>query len=89
MVTVSVEKVQFLIPMKSGTIAEIIGKVIKVRNVKIEIQVEIYIEEMYSEKRQKVVNALFTFAAIDNSNKPIPLNIKDFSSQEIYSTDIL
>lgn len=83
MVTVSVEKVQFLKPMKSGTIAEIIGKVIKVGNVKIEIQVEIYIEEMYSEKRQKVVNALFTFAAIDNSNKPIPLNIKDFSSQEI------
>lgn len=89
MVTVSVEKVQFLKPMKSGTIAEIIGKVIKVGNVKIEIQVEIYTEEMYSEKRQKVVNALFTFAAIDNSNKPIPLNIKDFSSQEIYSTDIL
>lgn len=59
MVTVSVEKVQFLIPMKSGTIAEIIGKVIKVGNVKIEIQVEIYIEEMYSEKRQKVVNALY------------------------------
>lgn len=45
--------------MKSGTIAEIIGKVIKVGNVKIEIQVEIYTEEMYSEKRQKVVNALY------------------------------
>jgi acyl-CoA hydrolase len=83
MVTVSSEKVQFLLPMKSGTIAEIIGKVTKVKNVKIEIQVEIYIEEMYSENRQKAVDALFTFAAINDENKPIPINIKENSSQEV------
>jgi acyl-CoA hydrolase len=83
MVTVSSEKVQFLLPMKSGTIAEIIGKVTKVKNVKIEIQVEIYIEEMYSENRQKAVDALFTFAAINDENKPIPINIKANSSQEV------
>jgi len=82
-VTVSAEKVQFLLPMKSGTIAEIIGKIIKVKNVKIEIQVKIYIEDMYSENRQKAVDALFTFAAIDNENKPIPICIKEHSSQDV------
>ncbi|GAB4261391.1 MAG: acyl-CoA thioesterase [Vicingaceae bacterium] len=83
MVTVSAEKVQFLLPMKSGTIAEIIGKVIKVRNVKIEIQVEIYIEDMYTDNRQKAVDALFTFAAINDENKPIPIDNKKYSSQEV------
>ncbi|NQU80499.1 MAG: acyl-CoA thioesterase [Bacteroidetes bacterium] len=78
MVTVSSEKVQFLLPMKSGTIAEIIGKVVKTRNVKVEVQVEIYIEDMYSDNRQKAVDALFTFAAINYENKPIPIE----SSQE-------
>ncbi len=70
MVTVSSEKVQFLLPIKSGTIAEIVGKVSKVKNVTIEIRVEIYLEEMYSDLRQKVVEASFTFAAINNFNKP-------------------
>ena len=34
MVTVSVEKINFLLPMKSGKIAEIIGKVTKVKTAK-------------------------------------------------------
>jgi acyl-CoA hydrolase len=80
MVTVSCEKVKFLQPLKLGTIAEIIGKVNKTSNVKIEVKVEIFIENMCSDKRQKAVDALFTFAAIDNKNKPIPINIKEASS---------
>ena len=83
MVTVSSERVQFLLPMKSGTIAEIIGKVTKVKTLKIEILVEIYIDDMYAENRQKAVVAIFTFAAINDENKPIPINIKEYSSQEI------
>jgi acyl-CoA hydrolase len=73
MVTVSVEKVQFLLPIKSGTIVEIIGKVIKVKNVKIEIEVDIYVEEMFVENRQKAMHALFTFAAVNDKNKPIAI----------------
>jgi len=69
--------------MKSGTIAEIIGKVTKVKNVKIEIQVEIYIEDTYSDNRQKAVDALFTFAAINDENKLIPISTKEYSSQEV------
>ncbi|MGB9755376.1 MAG: acyl-CoA thioesterase [Desulfurella sp.] len=83
MVTVSSDKIQFLLPMKSGTIAEIIGKVTKVKNVKIEIQVEIYIEDMYADNRQKAVDALFTFAAINDENKPIPINSKEYSRQDV------
>jgi acyl-CoA hydrolase len=71
MVTVSSEKVQFILPVRSGTIAEITGNVIRVGTVKIDVQVEIYIEEMYTDKRKKAVQALFTFAAIDEDFNPV------------------
>jgi acyl-CoA hydrolase len=80
MVTVSSDKIQFLLPVKSGSIAEIIGKVFKTKNATIEVQVEIYIEEMYSDNKEKAVNGLFTFAAIDNENKPIPIDFKKHSN---------
>ncbi|OFX16637.1 MAG: acyl-CoA thioesterase [Bacteroidetes bacterium GWA2_31_9] len=80
MVTVSVEKIKFLTAVKSGTIAEIIGKVVRIRNATIEILVEIYVEEMYNENRKKAVEATFIFAAINNSNKPIAIDITKLKS---------
>lgn len=75
MVTISTDKMQFKNAIKSGTIAEIIGKVIKVGNLKIDILVEIWVEEMFSDTRFKAVNAIFTFAAIDSDHKPIKLGL--------------
>jgi len=75
MVTVSIDEVNFLVPIYAGTIVEIIGKVIKIRNVKIKVQVEVYVEEMHTDNRQKAINALFTFAAIDDNHKPIQLGL--------------
>jgi acyl-CoA hydrolase len=73
MVTVSVDEVNFLVPIYSGTIVEIIGKVSLIKNVKIKVHVEVYVEEMHADNKQKAINALFTFAAIDNNNKPIQI----------------
>jgi acyl-CoA hydrolase len=78
MVTVSVEMIQFLLPVQSGTLVEIIGKVVKIGNAKIKIQVEIFIEEMYAESRQKAVEALFTFASVDEKNKPVPIGYLEY-----------
>ncbi len=74
LVTISTDKMQFRNAIKSGTIAEIIGSVTRVTTFKIDILVEIYVEEMFSEGRVKAVNAIFTFAAIDENHKPIKLN---------------
>ena len=78
MVTVSADNIQFILPVKAGTIAEIIGKVIRVRNVKIEIKVEIYIEEMYADKREKAIEAFFTFAAINEFNNPTRITVEEY-----------
>lgn len=73
MVTVSVEKIQFLLPIKTGEIIEIIGKIIKVGYVKLEILVNINIEDLNSDQKQKAVSATFIFASVDELNKPIAI----------------
>ena len=82
MVTVSADNINFLLPVKAGSIVEIIGKVHRIKSVKIEIKVEIYIEEMYSDIRQKAVEALFTFAAINEFNNPTRINVEEYSLHE-------
>jgi len=73
MVTVCTDKIKFLQPIKPGSIVEIVGKVIKVSAVKIDVLVEIYMEEMFDEKRLKAISGVFTFAAVNNKNKPIAI----------------
>lgn len=75
MVTISTDKMQFKNAIKSGTIAEIIGKVVKLKTLKLDILVEIWVEEMFSDKRFRAVSAIFTFAAINDNHKPIKIKL--------------
>ena len=69
-VTVSVEKVKFLLPIKMGSILEISGKVLNISAVRLEVAVEIYVEQMFEEKREKAVSANFFFVAVNENSKP-------------------
>ena len=71
MVTVSTDSIKFLKPIKSGQIVEVVAKIINETALKLLIQVEIFAEELYSNKREKAVTSVFTFAAVDDNNKPI------------------
>lgn len=73
MVTVSTDKIDFQVPIPAGTIIEIIGNVVKIGNTSIGVKVEIFIEEMYVEKRQKAIEGLFTLVAIDENKKPVKI----------------
>ena len=73
MVTVSTDKIKFLAPIKSGSIIEVVGKIVQVGTVKIDVLVEIYMEEMHAHERQKVITGQFTFAAVNANNKPIAI----------------
>ncbi|BDX39424.1 acyl-CoA thioesterase [Tenuifilaceae bacterium CYCD] len=74
MVTVSVDKIKFLQPINSGSIVEVVGRVSKVKNAIIEIQTNVYIEEMLVKKN--AIEAVFTFAAVNNLNKPVRIFIE-------------
>lgn len=71
MVTVCSDKIDFKHPIPAGTIIELVGKVIHVGKTSCKVQVEIYIEEMYAEGRQKAISGSFTFVAIDEHKQPV------------------
>ena len=70
MVTVSSSKIDFKKPIPAGTIVELIGRVTEVGNTSLKVSVQIYIEEMYSEKREQAIEGEFSFVAIDENRKP-------------------
>jgi len=75
-VTVSSDKIDFKKPIPAGTIIELVGRVNHVGNTSIKVLVEIYIEQMYSNDREKAITGEFTFVAIDDNKKPISINIQ-------------
>lgn len=70
-VTVSSERVDFNHPIPAGTFVELQGEVVKVGNTSLKVRVEIFIEQMYSEERQKAIEGEFTFVAIDKDKNPV------------------
>lgn len=73
MVTVSSDKIDFKMPIPAGTIAELSGYVTHVGNTSLKVRVDIYIEEMYSDYREKAVSGEFTFVAIDENKQPVKI----------------
>lgn len=70
MVTVSSDKIDFKKPIPAGTIIELFGQVTHVGNTSLKVKVDIYVEEMYSDFREKAVSGEFSFVAIDEDKKP-------------------
>jgi len=71
MVTLSSDRIDFKKPIPGGTIVELIGKVTYLGNTSLKVRVEIFIEQMYSDNREKAVSGEFTFVAIDENKKPV------------------
>lgn len=70
MVTVSSDRIDFKKPIPAATIVELVGKVSYIGNTSLKVRVDIFIEQMYSDKREKAVSGEFTFVAIDDNKKP-------------------
>jgi acyl-CoA hydrolase len=71
MVTVSSDRIDFKKPIPAGTIVELVGIVTHIGNTSLKVRVDIFIEQMYSDEREKAVSGEFTFVAIDENKKPI------------------
>lgn len=70
-VTVSCDRIDFKKPIPADTLVELIGRVRYVGNSSVKVTVDIYMEEMYADTRDKVVSGDFTLVAIGNDKKPI------------------
>ncbi len=71
MVTLSSDRIDFKKPIPAGTIIELVGKVTYLGNTSLKVRVDIFIEQMYSDNREKAVSGEFTFVAIDENKKPV------------------
>ncbi|AFL85225.1 acyl-CoA hydrolase [Belliella baltica DSM 15883] len=72
-VTVSSDRIDFTQPIPEGTFVELVGRVTSIGNTSLKVHVEIYVEEMYDDKREKAVSGVFTFVAVDQNKKPISI----------------
>ncbi|MBN1416149.1 MAG: acyl-CoA thioesterase [Bacteroidales bacterium] len=74
MFTVYTDKIKFLKTIQPDTIVEIIGRIEKVRPVRIYVKVDVFAEEMYGLNREKVLEGTFTFVALDENQQPKELD---------------
>jgi len=73
MVTVSSDRIDFTRPIPAGTIIELVGIVSHVGRTSIKVKVDIFIEEMYSDHREKAITGMFSLVAIDEHKQPVPV----------------
>ena len=72
-VTVSCDRIDFKKPIPADTLVELIGKVKYVGNSSLKVNVEVFVEEMYEEKRERAVAGDFTLVALDQDKKPVKI----------------
>ena len=77
MVTISSDRIDFNVPIPSGTIIELVGKVTRMGNTSLDINVDIFIELMNSDKRELAINGRFKFVAIGDHKKPVKIDLSN------------
>lgn len=60
-VTVSSDRVNFKVPIQAGSLVELDATVVRVGNTSIEISVDVWKEDMYSDSRVLALNGRFFF----------------------------
>lgn len=72
-VTISTGQIDFKKAIPAGTLIELVAKVIEVGRTSCKIHVDIFMEQMYSDVRESVVAGTFSFVAVDENKKPMPI----------------
>lgn len=72
-VTVSSDKVDFNQAIPAGTLVELIGSVVRVGRTSLDVRVDVYVESMYRDGREKAITGTFTLVAINESKRPVPV----------------
>ena len=73
LVTVSSDRIDFNHPIPAGSIVELIGRVVHVGNTSLKVEVEVYLEHMYKDGRELAIKGIFSFVAVGEDNRPIPV----------------
>ncbi len=69
-VTVSVDRIDFKTPIPAGTLIELRGCVESIGKTSLKVKVNVFLEQMHEDTRDKAIEGIFTFVAIDENMKP-------------------
>lgn len=72
-VTVSSDRINFNKPIPAGTIVELVARVADIGRTSLKISVEIFVEQMYEEKRELAIQGQLTFVALGPDKKPVAI----------------
>nr|WP_322939210.1 acyl-CoA thioesterase [Pseudomonas sp. s4] len=73
LVTVSSDRIDFKHAIPAGSIVELVGRVIKVGNTSLKVEVEVFVEGLYQEERERAISGSFSFVAVDEQQRPVPV----------------
>lgn len=72
-VTVKVDSMTFLAPMKVGDVLEVYTEIGTIGRTSMKINIEAWAQRFQTTQREKVTDAIFTFVAVDDLGKPRPV----------------
>ena len=72
-VTIAVEGMKFIRPVKVGDVLEVFTHVERIGRTSMDIHVEAWAQRFRTHAREKVTEATFTFVAIDDDGRPRPI----------------
>lgn len=72
-VTASLDQINFKKPIPAGTIVELVAQVVHVGRTSMRIQVDVFLEYMHQDGREKAITGTFTFVALGPDKKPVPI----------------
>jgi len=75
LVTVSLDRTDFKVPIPAGSFVELVARVIKIGRTSMKVQVDTYVENMYSDERILAIQGTFTLVAVDEMRNPIPIPV--------------
>ncbi|PIQ26623.1 acyl-CoA thioesterase [bacterium (Candidatus Blackallbacteria) CG17_big_fil_post_rev_8_21_14_2_50_48_46] len=70
-VTISLDAITFKKAIPSGHFVELVAEVVDVGRTSMKIQVDVFLEAMDRDFREKAISGGFTFVAIDAERKPV------------------
>ncbi len=73
-VTVKVDSMTFIAPMKVGDVLEVFTLIESIGRTSMKIRIEAWAQRFQTTHRDKVTDALFTFVAVDDQGRPRPVS---------------
>ena len=72
-VTVKVDAMTFIRPMKVGDVLSIFTRVTGIGRTSMKMEIEAWATRFQTDRREKVTEATFTFVAVDDGGRPRPI----------------